>query len=67
MGEGHTEGVHPKSRGIPWVASGDVACHALVETELAEESEPSGKALLAVEPFGLDVLVGATGGIGEQG
>ena len=48
------ERVDPEVVGVLGVAGGDVAGHALVEAELAEEPERGGEALLAVQALVLD-------------
>ena len=55
--EGHAEGVDPEEIRVPRIPRRDVARHALVEAEPAEETEPRGESLLAVLALDLDVLV----------
>jgi hypothetical protein len=55
--EVHAERVHPEVVGQFGVAGGDVARHALVEAELAEQPKRRGEPLLAVQALLLDRAV----------
>ena len=66
------ERVDPEVVGVLRVAGGDVAGHALVEAEPAEEPERGGEALLAVQALVLDRRAarereGLGGGVGGDG
>ena len=54
VAEVHAERIDPEVVGQLGVAGGDVAGHALVEAESAEESEGRGEVLLSVQPFLFD-------------
>ena len=49
LAEMHAERVDPEGIGELRIARGDMACHALVETELREQPERGGQTLLAVQ------------------
>ena len=61
--EVHQERVQPEPIGVLRVAHRDVPGHALVEAELAEETERRREPLLAMQPLGLDGV--ETGGVRE--
>jgi hypothetical protein len=56
--EVHAERVDPEVVGQLWIAGRDVAGHALVEPETAEEPEPGRQSLFAMAAFVFDVFEG---------
>src|SRR5271157_1608927 len=54
--EVHPEGVDPEVIEELGIACGDVTCDSFVESELSEQTESGGEALLAVPPLVFDVV-----------